>query len=307
MHMIKREVYEEALYQACRKAATSISKDVEKAFLDAIAKETNPAAKKGFQATLDSLYKSIERDNAACADTGWPLYFFKIGIDCQLEGGVIGLEEAARSAVARCTKAGYIRATMKHPITGYDPGNNCGPNAPIFDMKFVPGDNIEITYCAKGGGSECFGGTRQKVIAFADGVKAYEKCVIDWYVEATWQGATCPPSVLGIGIGGTANVSAHLAKQAAMLRAIGSQNPTPEFAQMERDLYDVLNDLDNGIMGVGGKTSVFAVNVEYAFTHLDGIIVSMASNCMVARRATYRINADSTMEVLDNAMWFGDR
>ncbi len=84
--MIKREVYEEALYQACRKAATSISKDVEKAFLDAIAKETNPAAKKGFQATLDSLYKSIERDNAACADTGWPLYFFKIGVDCQLEG-----------------------------------------------------------------------------------------------------------------------------------------------------------------------------------------------------------------------------
>jgi tartrate/fumarate subfamily iron-sulfur-dependent hydro-lyase alpha chain len=220
---------------------------------------------------------------------------------------VLGLEEAARSAVARCTKAGYIRATMKHPITGYDPGNNCGPNAPIFDMKFVPGSDLEVTYCAKGGGSECFGGTRQKVIAFADGIKAYEKCVIDWYVEATWQGATCPPSVLGIGIGGTANVSAHLAKQAAVLRAIGSHNPTPEFAQMEHDLYDVLNDLNIGIMGVGGKTSIFAVNVEYAFTHLDGIIVSMASNCMVARRATYRVKADSTMEVLDNAMWFGDR
>lgn len=305
--MIKAQAYEEALFQACRRAATVISKDVEQAFLSAIEKETNPSAKKGFEATLNSLYKSIERDNAACADTGWPLYFFKIGDNCELEGGVTGLQKAAERAVARATKEGYIRSNMKHPITGYDPGNNCGPNVPVIDFKFAEGDGIEITYCAKGGGSECFGGTRQQVVAFADGIKAYEKLIIDWYVEATWQGATCPPSVLGIGIGGTANESANLAKQAAVLRAIGSHNSTPEFAQMEKDLYEALNSLNIGIMGVGGDTSVFAVNVEYAFTHLDGIIVSMASNCMVARRATYRVNADNTIELKDNAMWFGDR
>lgn len=305
--MIKREVYEEALYQACRRATTVISRDVEKAFVDAIAVETNPNAKRGFETTLSSLRKSAERDNVVCCDTGWPMYFFKIGIDCQLEGGVLGLEDAARSAVARCTKDGYLRANIKHPLTGYDPGNNCGPNAPIMTVKFAPGADLEITYCAKGGGSECFGGTRQQVIAFADGIKAFEKCIIDWYAEATWQGATCPPSVLGIGIGGTANESANLAKEAAVLRAIGSHNSAPEFAKMEDDLFDALNNLNVGIMGVGGKTSVFAVNVEYAFTHLDGIVISMASNCMVARRASYRVKADSTIELMDNAMWFGDR
>ena len=305
--MIKHEVMEEACYQACRRATTHISPDVEQAFENAIETETNPAAKKGFEATLRSLRKSIQRDNVACCDTGWPLYFFKIGVDCELEGGVPALEDAARAAVARCTKDGYLRATMKHPLTGFDPGNNCGPNAPIMEVKFVPGSDLEVTYCAKGGGSECFGGTRQKVIAFADGIKAIEKCIIDWYVEATWQGGTCPPSVLGIGIGGTANESANLAKQAAVLRKIGSHNATPEFAQMEVDLFEALNNLNIGIMGVGGDTSVFAVNVEYAFTHLDGIIVSMASNCMVARRGSYRVYPDSHMEPINDVLWFGDR
>ena len=305
--MIKREVIEEALFEACRRGTTVISKDVEQAFVRAIEKETNPAAKKGFETTLSSLHKSIERDIVICCDTGWPLYFFKIGDQCEIEGGVSSLREAAEHAVARATREGHLRATMKHPISGYDPGNNVGPNAPIIEMKFVPGDGFEATFCAKGGGSECFGGTRQKVIAFADGIKAHEKCILDWYAEAAWQGAVCPPCVIGIGIGGTANESANLAKQAAALRAVGSHNPDPTFRKMEEDLYDAINGLNIGIMGVGGDTSVFAVNVEYAFTHLDGIILSMACNCMVARRGTMRVNADNTMLPLDNAMWFGDR
>ena len=305
--MIKRQVYAKALYATCHRAATYISRDVENAFVTAIAKETNPAAKKGFEATLNSLRASRVRDTVCCCDTGWPMFFFQVGDQCELEDGILGLQAAAREAVAQCTKDGYLRSNMKHPLTGFDPGNNCGPNAPVMELKIIPGQDLIITYCAKGGGSECFGGTRQQVVAFADGVKAYEKCIIDWYVEATWQGATCPPSVLGIGIGGTANESAALAKQAAVMRAIGSHNSAPEFAKLEDDLYEALNNLGIGIMGVGGKTSVFAVNVEYAFTHLDGIIISMASNCMVARRATSRVHADSSVEFQDNAMWFGDR
>jgi tartrate/fumarate subfamily iron-sulfur-dependent hydro-lyase alpha chain len=196
---------------------------------------------------------------------------------------------------------------MKHPVTGYDPGNNIGMNVPYFTYKFIPGTDFEVTFCAKGGGSECFGGTRQQVIAYADGVKAIEKCIIDWYVDGTKQGAVCPPSILGIGIGGTANISANLAKEAALLRTIGSQHPDPMFSKIENDLYNALNYLGVGIMGVGGKISVFAVNVEYAFTHLDGIIISMASNCMVARRATHKIKEDSTVEVLEKPNWFEGR
>jgi len=305
--LIGKAIYEEVLYQSIRKATTTISSDVRAAFENAIATETSPNSKKGFENTLMSLDLSVQRDNVACPDTGWPLFYFKIGNECMLEGGILALEDVARSAVAKCTADGYLRATMKHPITGYDPGNNIGVNIPYFTYKYVPGKDFEVTFCAKGGGSECFGGTRHQVIAYADGVKAIYKCIIDWYVAGTKQGAVCPPSVLGICIGGTANISADLAKKAAVLRTIGSHHPDPIITNIEKDLYNALNSLGVGIMGVGGNVSVFAVNVEYAFTHLDGIIVSMASNCMIARRATHRITADSTVEMLEKPNWFEGR
>ena len=98
----------------------------------------------------------------------------------------MGIEEAMRSAVRRASAEGYIRKTMKHPLTGYDPGDNIGENIPYATWKFVPGNDLEMTYVAKGGGSECFGGTRHRVVAFADGVPGIEKCIIDWFTEATW-------------------------------------------------------------------------------------------------------------------------
>ena len=113
--------------------------------------------------------------------------------------------------------------------------------------------------------------------------------------------------MLGIGIGGTANVAAELAKEAACLRTVGSHHPDPDMAQLEKDLYEALNDLGIGMMGVGGDTSVLAVHVEYAYTHIAGIVVSTSSNCMVARRATTKICADQETIALDAPMWFGDR
>lgn len=305
--LIKYEVYKQVLYDTIKRATTTMSKDVIDAFKDAVAIEKSAVSRKGFESTLKSLNLSACRGNVLCPDTGWPLFFFKIGNECELEGGFVALEQAAREAVIECTRDGYLRATMKHPITGSDPGNNIGMNIPDFTYKFVPGDDFTVAYSAKGGGSECFGGTRHQVIAYADGIKAIEKTIIDWYIDGTKTGAVCPPSVLGIGIGGTANISANLAKQAAVLRPIGSHHPDPIFAQIEDDLYKALNSLGIGIMGTGGAVSVFAVNVEYAYTHLDGIIVSMASNCMVARRAATCIHADSKVEILETPDWFGGR
>jgi len=303
--MIKREVYEKALYETVKKGATVISDDVKEAFNRAIASETKADAKKGLEATLQSMEMSEIRENPLCVDTGWPIFYFKVGNECKIEGGFIELENAARRAVAACTEKGYIRATMKHPLTGYDPGNNIGMNIPDFTYKFVEGDSIEMTYVAKGGGSECFGGTRHRVIAFADGVEGIEKFIIESFIASTRAGAICPPSVLGIGIGGTANVAANLAKEAACLRTVGSHHPDPMFAKIENDLYDALNSLGIGIMGAGGDTSVLAVNVEYAYTHIAGICVATSSNCMVARRASTRIDDDNTVTVLKSPSWFG--
>ena len=219
----------------------------------------------------------------------------------------MALEDAARCAVARATGLGYLRATMKHPLTGYDPGNNVGMNIPDFTYQFVEGDSIEISYAAKGGGSECFGGTRHRIIAFADGIQGIEKFVIDSFAASARAGAVCPPSVLGIGIGGTANVAANLAKKAACLRTVGSRHPDPMFAKIEEDLYKALNSLGIGILGAGGATSVLAVNVEYAYTHIAGIACATSTNCMVARRASSRICADGSVTVMKSPNWFGDR
>lgn len=305
--MIRTEVYEKALFGIIKKGATEISGDIKQAFLGAIQKETSATAKKGLTATLESMEMSAKRENPLCVDTGWPIFYFKVGNQCQLEGGFVELENAARRAVAKATELGYLRATMKHPLTGYDPGNNIGMNIPDFTYQFVDGDSIEMTYAAKGGGSECFGGTRHRIVAFADGIAGIEKFVIDSFVASARAGAVCPPSVLGIGIGGTANVAANLAKEAACLRTVGSRHPDPMFAKIEEDLYNALNSLGIGILGAGGDTSVLAVNVEYAYTHIAGIAVATSTNCMVARRASARIDANETITPMDSPNWFGNR
>ena len=305
--MIKRELYEEIAFQTIRRGATVLSDDVKAAFLAAIEREESPAAKEGLEKTLKSIELSVEKDNPACPDTGWPVFYFKVGNECELEGGIMALEDATRDAVRRATRMGYLRKTMKHPITGYDPGDNVGMNIPDFTYQFVPGKDIEITYVAKGGGSECFGGTRHRVVAFADGIQGIEKQVLDAYIASTRAGAVCPPSVLGIGIGGTANVAANLAKKAACLRTVGSAHPDPMFHKIETDLYEAINSLGIGIMGSGGTTSVLGVNVEYAYTHIAGICVATSTNCMVARRASTRIKADGTVEVMKSPNWFDGR
>lgn len=305
--MIKTEIYEQALFETVKRGATVISDDVRGAFVRAIESESNEQAKRGLEATLKSMDMSKERENPLCVDTGWPIFYFKVGNKCEIEGGFVELENAARRAVARATRLGYLRATMKHPLTGYDPGDNIGMNIPDFTYKFVDGDSIEMSYAAKGGGSECFGGTRHRIVAFADGIAGIEKFVVDSFVASARAGAVCPPSVLGIGIGGTANVAANLAKEAACLRTVGSHHPDPMFRKIEEDLYEALNSLGVGILGAGGSTSVLAVNVEYAYTHIAGIACATSTNCMVARRASTRIYADGRVEKMQSPMWFGDR
>ena len=305
--MIKVSVYEQAIFETIKRGATKLSDDVKEGFIKAIEKESSPAAKAGLEKTLKSMEMSTVRENPLCPDTGWPVFYFKVGNEAQIEGGLKELENATRRAVAKATELGYLRATMKHPLTGYDPGNNIGENIPNFTYKFVDGKDLEATYVAKGGGSECFGGTRHRVVAFADGVEGIKKHVVDCFVASTRAGAICPPSVLGVGIGGTANVAANLAKEAACLRTVGSHHPDPEFRKIEEDLYKALNSLGIGIMGAGGDTSVLAVNVEYAYTHIAGICVATSSNCMVARRASTKITDDNQVVALKSPTWFEEK
>jgi len=305
--MIRKTTIAQALDLAIARGATDISPDIQAALEMARDSETSASSQEGLSQTLKSLQLSRERRVPACPDTGWPLFFIKIGNEAVLEGGILALEQLAREAVARASDAGYLRRTMKHPLTGYDPGSNIGMNIPWFEYRFVPGDALQITYVAKGGGSEVFGGTQSTMVAFADGLAGIKKFIVDAYIVACRAGAVCPPSILGVGIGGTANMAATLAKEAACLRLIGSHHPESGFRQLEDELYGAINELGIGTMGAGGSTSVIGVHVEYAYTHIAGIAVAISTNCFVARRGTCRIAADNTCTQLQDPDWFGGR
>lgn len=305
--MITTKIIEKSIYSTIKKGSCSLAPDVQNAFKRAFRSETSEQSKRAFGTTLESMNRSAEIPNLLCPDTGWPLFFCKIGNEAQIEGGILNLEDVIKRMVVRATREGFMRSTMKHPFTGEDPGTNVGMNVPGFTYKFVPGNSLQITYVAKGGGSECFGGTRYRVVAFADGLTGIKKTVIDWYIAAARAGAICPPSVLGVGIGGTADIATHLAKQAASLRLIGSRHPEPEITEIEENLTQAINMLQIGPMGAGGNTSVFGVHVEYSLTHLAGIAVAMSANCWIARRATARINMNGTTEGLDDPHWFEGR
>ncbi len=305
--MLTQETLKQAVFKAIVKGSSYISDDVLEALKNAYETESNTSTKLGLKSSIDSLLISREIGSPACPDTGWPLFFFKIGNEAQIEGGILALEDSVRQMVEKATEEGYLRKTMKHPLTGYDPGNNIGNNIPWFTYKFVPGDKLQVTYVAKGGGSEVFGGTQSRMVAFADGTAGIKKFVIDAFKAATYAGAICPPSILGVGIGGTANIAADLAKEAACLRTIGTHNPEREFRTLEDELEKAINSLGIGTMGSGGSTSVLKVNVEYAYTHIAGIAVAISSNCFVARRGTYLVHADGSMKYLSDPDWFGGR
>lgn len=305
--MTSEKIVQKAIYQTIKRGATQTPEDVTKAFRKSIEKEKTKRAKLAFKDTLESLELSKKRENPACPDTGWPLFFFKVGNNFRVEGGMSNLEEITRLCVKKTTIEGYLRSTMKHPLTGHDPGTNVGLNIPHFSYKFVPGEDLEVTYVAKGGGSECFGGTRYRMVAYADGLPGIQKFVLDAYSDAARAGAICPPGILGVGIGGTADISAELAKKAATLRTIDSSHPEKEISKIEDSLTQAINSLGIGPMGLGGEVSVFSVNVEYSYTHLAGIAVSISSNCWISRRATTKISSNGTIEKLSKPNWFGDR
>lgn len=305
--MLNQSKISKAVLGAIIKGSTYISDDVYNSLTTAWDKEQNKSTKLGLEDTLKSLTLSREKGLPACTDSGWPLFFFKIGNDAVIEGGILALEETTRKAVIKATEQGYLRRTMKHPLSGFDPGNNIGANIPWFTYKFVPGNHLQVTFVAKGGGSEVFGGAQSRMVAFADGTAGIKKFIIDVYAAATYAGAICPPSILGVGIGGTANIAADLAKQAACLRMINTHHPEKEFRKLEEELFEAINSLGIGIMGAGGSTSVLSVNVEYAYTHIAGIAVAISCNCFIARRGTYLVTDDGDLRYMKDPDWFEGR
>jgi len=303
---VPRDVLYEVLYAAIVKAASSVPLDVRDR-LEACLEEEEPEslASDSLAATLSNIDVAQREGVPACPDTGFPLYYVRVGNEIEIEGGYSTIYELCAQAVAAATQQDRLRKTMVHPLTRHNPGTNVIHSMPHVEIRFDPNiDYLEVTAVPKGGGSEIFG-TFYRMTTPADGLTGIKKFVFDSVLRATQFGKSCPPNVIGVAIGGTADLCMKLAKEAAVLRPIGDRHPERLIADMEAELIEDLNALAIGPMGLGGSCTVLDVHIEVAATHTAALPVALNAQCSVCRRATARLYDAGVVDWRGHPDWFG--
>jgi fumarate hydratase subunit alpha/L(+)-tartrate dehydratase alpha subunit len=253
--------------------------DVKRGF-DALAgRETDAAAKNILGTMIRNIAVAEETDNLLCQDTGIPIYNVTIGRGVQVDG--FALKQAIRAGCARATREYPLRSSVVHPVTRKNEHTSCGRGVPVIRTDFSEEtDTLAIEMIPKGSGSE--NNSWLKMAIPAEGVDAIKTFVVDCVIEAG--GKTCPPTIVGVGIGGTADLCVHLAKAAAV-RPLGSRCEDEEGAKLEVELTGAVNLLGVGPQGLGGDSTAFAVHVETAATHITMNPVAVNMQCHSARRA----------------------
>lgn len=303
--MLNSQFFISHIYQIIVRSTCILPGNISNALELAYQQETNPLAKLNMEMTLHHMKLSREKMIPLCADTGFPVFFVRLGSKIFVEGGVPAINWAMKVAVRKATDDGRIRPTMINPFTRENPGTNVGPHIPYIVYQFDPDiDFMELTSAPKGGGTEIFG-PAFKVLLHADGIPGIKKFVFDsLVVHGNKTGGTCPPNIVGVGVGGTSDLAMTLAKQAAVLRRIGDRHPEETLAKLELELLEALNMTGIGPLGMGGKTTALDVHIEYAMGHLAGFSVAISVQCPAARIATIRIYSDGEVEEREWPEWF---
>lgn len=261
----------------CVEANTHLPEDVKLAICDCREREDWDIAKDVLDNIIEN-YKIADSEQVPiCQDTGMACVFLEIGQDVHFVGGA--LSEAVDEGVRRGYVNGYLRkSVVKDPVRR----GNTGDNTPaMLYTDIVPGENVTVTVAPKGFGSENMSQIRMfKPSAGLDGIK-------DFILEAVEEAGPnpCPPMVVGVGIGGTFDKVALLAKK-ALLRPLGSSNPDPFYADLEREMLEKINRLGIGPQGFGGRTTAIGLNIETLPTHIAGMPCAVNINCHVTRHKT---------------------
>ena len=263
----------EKVRDACMSANFELGEDVITAFRKTKETEESPVGKEILGQLIENAKIAKEEKIAICEDTGFAVCFVEIGDDVKISGG--HLVDAINEGVRQGYKEGYLRKSICHPFTR----KNTGDNTPaIIHLDLVPGDQLKIIVAPKGGGSENM--SRVTMLKPSDGVEGIKRFVVERVRES---GANpCPPLVIGVGIGGTFEMAALIAKK-ALLRPVGSKNPDPELAVLEDELLLEINDLGVGPQGLGGRTTALAVHVNMHPCHIASLPVAVNINCHASR------------------------
>ncbi len=279
MREISAELIGNEIAKLCIEANLKLPEDIRRAMEEARSTEPWPVAADTLQVLCDNMRAASERTLPVCQDTGMACVFLEIGQDVHITGD---LKAAVNAAVAKGYTEGYLRKSVVcDPLRRV----NTEDNTPaMLTVELVPGDKLKITVAPKGFGSENM--SRLKMLRPADGVEG----VMDFVVDTVKLAGSnpCPPVVLGVGIGGTFDKAALLAKH-ALLRPIDEPNPDEFYAEMERELLKRINALGLGPQGFGGRTTALGVNIETLPTHVAGLPVAVNVSCHVTRRASVEI------------------
>jgi fumarate hydratase subunit alpha/L(+)-tartrate dehydratase alpha subunit len=290
-----KESYYTTVENACRdlyiQSLKKIPPDVIDALKAAMERETKETARNILKLYLNSVELGQTKDMMVCQDTGIPIYWVEIGGNLRVDGAKIS--EAIRRGTERATTEHPLRSSIVSPLKRENRQTSSGERIPIIHYDFVPdSDALDILFMPKGSGSENM--SYMKMLLPADGVKAIKRFVIEQVVGA---GAKpCPPTIVGVGIGGSSDLCMTLAKKATT-RPIGSRNPDPEIAALEEELYNAINEIGLGPQGLSGETTALAVNIESAWTHITCNPVAVNLQCWRAERRRATIYPDERVEV----------
>ncbi len=263
--------------------------DVKHGFEVLAARETLSSAQSVLGTMIRNIAVAEQTDNLLCQDTGIPIYNVIIGRGVELDAhDGMALKAAIRSGCERATREHPLRSSIVHPLTRHNAQTSCGIGVPIIQIDVADDfEGLRIEMIPKGSGSE--NNSWLKMAVPADGTDAVKTFVIDCVLDAG--GRTCPPTIVGVGVGGTADLCVHLAKRAA-IRPLGSHCPDAQAALLEDELSAAVNLLGVGPQGLGGNATAFAVHVELAATHITMNPVAVNMQCHSARRASATITGD---------------
>ncbi|WP_207638351.1 fumarate hydratase [Desulfoscipio gibsoniae] len=298
--MLKQQVansFYKTIEEICKdlyiKALKDLPSDVRQVMKEAYDKEETETGKQVLATMLENIGVADKNDRLICQDTGIPIYFVKVGNKLSID--FVELEAAIIKGCQRATVEHPLRSSVVSPLKRENNQNSSGYRIPAIHYDVVQ-DNakVEILMVPKGSGSENM--SFLKMLIPAEGVRGVKRFILETIAKNV--GANpCPPYVVGIGLGGTADLCMKLAKIAAVTRPIGSRNPDPEMAAFEEEMFKAINELGIGPMGLGGVNTAIDVHVEHAYTHITQNPVAINIQCWPARRARAVISADSSYQV----------
>lgn len=254
-----------------------LSDDMRSALETAREQEESPLGKTILGQLVENACIARDEQVPICQDTGMAVVFIEVGQDVHITGG--SLVDAVNDGVAKGYTEGYLRkSVVAEPLFNR---KNTGNNTPaVLHTSIVPGDKIKITLAPKGFGSENM--SALKMFKPSDGLPAIKKFLVDTVFNAGSN--PCPPIVIGMGIGGTMEKAAYLAKK-ALLRPVDQRSSQAEYAKLEQELLTLVNETGVGPQGLGGRVTALAVNIEYYPTHIAGLPVAININCHATRHA----------------------